>query len=90
MRLDLFLTKSRLIKRRSLAKAACDKGIVFVDGHRAKASREIFAGQRLSIDFTSRFLELKILQLPRGNVSKKEARELYTVLRETRKEPEPF
>lgn len=90
MRLDLFLTKSRLIKRRSLAKTACEKGIVRVDGHRAKAGREISPGQRITIDFTSRLLAVEILRLPRGNVSKKEARELYAVLRETRKEPEPF
>lgn len=90
MRLDLFLTKSRLIKRRSLAKAACDKGIVLANGHRAKAGKEVSPGQRITIDFTSRLLEVQILQLPRGNVSKKKAAELYEVLRETRKEPEPI
>ena len=90
MRLDLFLTKSRLIKRRSLAKAACEKGIVWMDGHHAKAGKEVSPGQRIIIDFASRLLEVEILQLPRGNVSKKKARELYTVLRETPKEPELF
>ncbi len=90
MRLDLFLTKSRLIKQRSLAKAACDKGIVWVEGHRAKAGREISSGQKIIIDFTSRLLEFEILRLPRGNVSKEQARQLYSILRETPKEPEPF
>ena len=88
MRLDLFLTKSRLIKRRSLAKEACDRGIVSVDGHQAKAGREVWEGQRLRIDFTSRTVEVEILQLPRGNVSKTQARELYRVLQEIRKREE--
>ncbi len=88
MRLDLFLTKSRLIKRRTLAKEACDRGIVFVDGQTARAGREISAGQRLTIDFASRVVEVEILRLPRGNVSRKEARELYGVLKEIRKEEE--
>jgi len=88
LRLDLFLTKSRLIKRRTLAKEACDRGIVFVDGHTARAGREISAGQRLTIDFASRVVEVEILRLPRGNVSRKEARELYGVLKEIRKEEE--
>ncbi len=88
MRLDLFLTKSRLIKRRTLAREACDRGIVFVDDHKAKAGRTVSEGQRLRIDFTSRTVEVEILQLPRGNVSKKEARELYRVLREIRKQEE--
>jgi ribosomal 50S subunit-recycling heat shock protein len=85
LRLDLFLTKSRLIKRRTLAKEACDRGIVSVDGHKAKSGREVSAGQRLKIDFTSRIIEVEILRLPRGNVSKKEARELYQVLKEIKK-----
>ena len=88
MRLDLFLTKSRLIKRRTLAKEACDRGIVSVDGHQARAGREVSEGQRLRIDFTSRAVEIEILRLPRGNVSKKEARELYRVLKEVRKQEE--
>ena len=88
MRLDLFLTKSRLIKRRSLAKAACERGIVSVDGHIAKAHREISPGQQITIDFTSRILDVEVLGLPRGNVSKKEAAKLYRLLRETRKEEE--
>lgn len=90
MRLDLFLTKSHLIKRRSLAKAACERGIVWTDGHPAKAGREISPGQRITIDFASRLLEVEVLRLPRGTVSKKEARELYSVLRDTPKEPELF
>jgi ribosomal 50S subunit-recycling heat shock protein len=88
LRLDLFLAKSRLIKRRTLAKEACDRGIVFVDGHRAKAGREVSAGQRLTIDFASRIVEVEILRLPRGNVPKKEARDLFRVLKEIRKEEE--
>jgi ribosomal 50S subunit-recycling heat shock protein len=90
VRLDLFLTKSRLIKRRSLAKAACERGIVRTDGQRAKASKEISPGQRITIDFASRLLEVEVLRLPRGNVSKKKARELYAVLRDIVKEPELF
>jgi ribosomal 50S subunit-recycling heat shock protein len=88
LRLDLFLTKSRLIKRRTRAKEACDRGIVFVDGHKAKAGKEVSEGQRLRIDFTSRTVEVEILRLPRGNVSRKDARELYRVLKEIRKQEE--
>ena len=90
LRLDIFLTKSRLIKRRSLAKTACDRGIVWLDGHLAKASKEVSEGQKITIDFASRLLEVEILKLPRGNLPKKEASELYRVLCETPKDPELF
>jgi ribosomal 50S subunit-recycling heat shock protein len=86
----MFLTKSRLIKRRSLAKTACDRGIVWLEGHRARAGKEVTQGQKITIDFASRLLEVEILQLPRGNLSRKEAQKLYRVLRETPKQQEPF
>jgi ribosomal 50S subunit-recycling heat shock protein len=88
LRLDNYLTKSRLIKRRSLAKAACDRGIVSVDGRVAKASKEIFAGQRITIDFASRILEAEVLRIPGGNISRKDSRDLYRILKEIRKEEE--
>ena len=39
MRLDKFLKVSRLLKRRSVAKEACDGGKVFVNGREAKPSK---------------------------------------------------
>jgi ribosomal 50S subunit-recycling heat shock protein len=77
-----------LIKRRSLAKVACDRGIVSVDGHQAKAGKEVSAGQQITIDFASRVVEVEILRIPQGNVSRKDAGELYRILREMRKEEE--
>jgi ribosome-associated heat shock protein Hsp15 len=41
MRLDLLLNKLCLTKTRSIAKNACDKGLLMVNGKTAKASTEI-------------------------------------------------
>jgi cysteine desulfurase/selenocysteine lyase len=47
MRLDQFLKASRLIKQRSVAKAACDAGRVELVGGKAKASTEIEPGDEI-------------------------------------------
>ena len=51
MRLDKFLKVSRIIKRRTVAKEACDKGIVTINGKVAKSSSEVNIGDLLEIQF---------------------------------------
>lgn len=86
MRLDIFLKQCCLIKRRSEAKRACDNGIVTVEGQTAKASREVQPGQRVAIGFMDRYLEIEVLGLPEGNVSKASARDYYGVIRDEARE----
>lgn len=82
MRLDLFLKRACLLKHRSEAKRACDNGIVSIDGQRGKASRNVAAGQKVTIAFVDRYLEVEILSLPLKNVSKADAKSLYQVVRD--------
>ncbi|OQY26342.1 MAG: hypothetical protein B6244_13885 [Candidatus Cloacimonetes bacterium 4572_55] len=84
MRLDKFLQVSRLIKQRSLAKEACEKKRVFIDGDPAKASREIMIGQKIKIRYAKKLLEVELVEIPRGNVSKKKVSDLYRVIGERR------
>ena len=85
MRVDQYLKKCRIIKQRSLAKTACDEGIVFIDGVRAKAGRRVLPGQRIRLEFVNRTLEIEVVDIPEGSVSKTEARDFYRVLRDERK-----
>jgi ribosomal 50S subunit-recycling heat shock protein len=82
LRLDQFLSESRLIKRRTQAKLACDKGLVFLDGIKAKPGKEVKPGQRLILDLASKKTELEILKLPAKNLKKEEAKELYRIIKE--------
>ena len=54
MRLDKYLKVSRLIKRRTVAKEACDGGRVSLNGRQAKAGSEVKAGDMMEIRFGSR------------------------------------
>lgn len=86
MRLDVFLNTCCIVKRRTEAKRACDNGIVTVDGQVTKASREVAVGQHVHIAFTDRHLEFEVLDVPTGNVSRKNAAKYYHVLRNEARE----
>ena len=90
MRLDVFLNTCCLTKRRSEAKRACENGIVTVDGQTARASRNVMPGQRVGIAFLDRHLEVEVVALPRGNVSRKDAPNYYRVIRDEVREDDFF
>jgi len=86
----VFLNACCLVKRRSEAKRACDNGIVTIDGQVAKASRVMQVGQTVCIEFTDRLLEFEVTDVPRGNVSRKQAPEFYHIVRDEVRESEFF
>jgi len=90
MRLDLFLKRCCIVRRRSEAKRACDNGIVAVGGQPAKPGRNVRPGERVEIAFVGRFLALDILDLPSGNVSRSDARGYYRVVRDEAREATDF
>ena len=63
MRLDKFLKVSRIIKRRTVAKEACDKGIVTINGKVAKSSSEVNIGDLLEIQFGEKKMKFKINEI---------------------------
>ncbi len=75
MRLEQYLSRVGLVKRRTVAKQLCDNGIVKINGARSKPSREIDVGDIISIG-GNRPVTAEVLEIPGGNV-KKEEREKY-------------
>lgn len=63
MRLDKYLKVSRLIKRRTVANEACDGGRVSVNGKVARASYDVKIGDEITIDFGSKPLTVKVLEV---------------------------
>jgi ribosomal 50S subunit-recycling heat shock protein len=84
MRLDAFLKKSFVIKRRELANQLCDEGMVRVNGVPRKASHEVKAGDELEFPLFNKVLRIKVLDIPEGNVSKADQWSLFEVLEEKR------
>ena len=82
MRLDQFLKLSRLIKQRTMAKQACDGGRVSLLGRKARAGGDVHVGDEIVLNLRDRFMRIRVLEVPKGNVSKVRARTLYDVLEE--------
>ena len=83
MRLDVFLKRAGLIRQRAHAKEACDDGAVTISGQRVKPGRLVAVGQKIRIAYPRRILEVEVLALPEGNVSRTERRDCYRVLEDT-------
>lgn len=81
MRLDKFLKVSRIIKRRTVAKEACDGGRVSLNGRIAKAGSEVKEGDVLEIRFGSRLGRYEIVTV-RETMRKEEAADMYRVVQE--------
>ncbi len=83
MRIDLLLSKLCLTKTRSIAKTACDKGLVSINGKKAKASAEVKEGDLISLSLYGFQHEIRLDIIPAGNVAKKDATNFYTLLSKT-------
>ncbi len=83
MRLDKFLKVSRIIKRRTLAKEACDRQQVKINDRAAKAGNEVQPGDVVEISFGQRRLKIKIITV-RETVPAKQAADLYLILEDIR------
>ena len=81
MRLDKYLKVSRIIKRRTVAKEACDGGRVSINDRPAKAGTEVKAGDRMSIRFGNRVGVYEITDVSEV-VRKENAAAMYRVLSE--------
>lgn len=81
MRIDKFLKVSRILKRRTLAQQACDKGKVIVNGKEVKPAKQIKAGDEVELQFTGGSLKFRILEI-RETVKKDEAQSLYEIIGE--------
>ena len=82
MRLDKYLKVSRIIKRRTVAKEACDGGRVSINGRVAKAGAEVKEGDVMEIRFGNRVGRYEITDV-KEVVRKENAAEMYRVLEES-------
>ncbi|NLW52001.1 MAG: RNA-binding S4 domain-containing protein [Tissierellia bacterium] len=79
MRLDKFLKNSRLIKRRTIAKKACDTGRVSVNGKVVKAGYEVKESDIIEIRFGERLIKAEVLGLKETSF-KDDAKEMIRIL----------
>lgn len=63
MRIDLYLKKSRLIKRRKLSKEACEKKRVIVNGKVVKPSYTVVVDDVITLKLGAKTIVVKAIDL---------------------------
>lgn len=76
MRIDKYLKNSRIIKRRTIAKEACERGRVSINDKQAKPGDEVVEGDKVMIRFGSEEMEIEVLET-KENVKKADAEKMY-------------
>ncbi|MDF2532542.1 MAG: RNA-binding domain protein [Clostridia bacterium] len=79
MRLDKFLKNSRLIKRRTVAKDACEGEKVYINGKQAKPSTAVKVGDIVEIVFGERSIKAEVLDIT-DKASKEAAKDMYKII----------
>ena len=79
MRLDKYLKVSRIIKRRTVAKEACENGRVSINGKIAKPSTDIKENDIIEISFANKILKAKVINIAE-HVRKEAAKDMYVII----------
>lgn len=79
MRIDKFLKNSRLIKRRTIAKEACDQERITINGKVAKPGTEVNVGDIIHITFGSGEITARVLKLIEST-KKEDAPLMYEII----------
>lgn len=79
MRIDKYLKNARVIKRRTVAKEACEQGRVLVNGKQAKPGTEVEVGDEIEIIFGTKPMKIKVEQLLE-HVVKDAYKEMYSII----------
>lgn len=76
IRIDKFLKNSRIIKRRTVAKQACEQNRVSINGKAAKAGDDVKIGDIVEINFSNAPMKFEVLEIGE-NVRKDDASNMY-------------
>lgn len=79
MRIDKFLKNSRIIKRRTVAKEACEGVRVSVNGKTVKPGVEVSPGDVVEIRFGTGTMKVKIIELIE-NPKKNDGENMYEIM----------
>lgn len=79
MRIDKFLKNSRLIKRRAIAKEACDQERITINDKVAKPGTEVKVGDIINIRFGNGEITARVLKLTEST-KKEDAAFMYEII----------
>lgn len=77
MRVDKWLSGVNVVKRRTVATDMLKSGVVFVNGIKAKASKNIAVGDKVTIEYLKGAKSYEVLQIPTTKTIPKSQKELF-------------
>lgn len=85
MRIDKYLKNTRIIKRRTVAKEACEQGRIFINDKMSKPGSEVTEGDIIKISFASKTLQIEVLDTM-DSQRKEDAEKMYRVIETVQEE----
>jgi len=79
LRLDLYLKRTGLVKRRTLAATMCDNGYVAVNGRSAGPGKAVKPGDRIQVRYARKKLLVEVTGIPERG---RKDRECHRILSE--------
>jgi ribosomal 50S subunit-recycling heat shock protein len=64
LRLDLFLKRSRLVKRRTLAATLCNNNYVHLNNKLTPPGKFVKVGDKIDVQFAKKRISVEVLSLP--------------------------
>ena len=77
MRIDKFLNNVNIVKRRSIADEMCKEGVVFLNGKKAKPSKDVKVGDIIEIHYLSGIKKYEVLKIPETKTIPKSKKSEY-------------
>ncbi|WP_456431955.1 RNA-binding S4 domain-containing protein [Nitratifractor sp.] len=77
MRIDKWLSSVNVVKRRTIAQDMVKSGVVYINGVKAKPSKEVKVGDRIRIEYLKGAREYEVLAIPTTRTIPKSKKEEY-------------
>ena len=77
MRIDKWLSAVNVVKRRTIAQDMVKSGVVFINGIKAKPSKDVKVGDKITIEYLKGSKDFEVLQIPTTKTVPKSAKEEY-------------
>ncbi len=77
MRIDKWLSSVNVVKRRTIAQDMVKSGVVFINGIKAKPSKDVKVGDKITIEYLKGVKNYEVLQIPTSKTVPKSAKDEY-------------
>ena len=77
MRVDKWLSSVNVVKRRTIAQDMVKSGVVYINGIKAKPSKDVKVGDKIKIEYLKGAKEYEVLQIPTTKTVPKSAKDEY-------------